>query len=123
MPSTPSRPIMPARLQLEKDNFNIDKRPDLYYEHLILKEMIRRSYITVPSDIRIYNWHDDLSPMKPIDEELRPPTLRQLMTTSYYFAKEIYDRMKLQGLDYLRQHGYNAQKVKNKRLNYEEKTY
>eukprot|EP00971_Amphidinium_carterae_P131928 2613251-Amphidinium_carterae.2 len=35
-----------------------------------------------------------------------------MMPTSYYLAKEFYDKMKYQDLDYLRRQGFHTQKIR-----------
>eukprot|EP00971_Amphidinium_carterae_P352688 6492703-Amphidinium_carterae.3 len=132
IPPTPSIPTMTARLRLMKENSKTaqPQTPDAYYEQRLLQEVIRRSYIQyhptsgyhkVTNEIRafydgfeLHNRHDDLSPLSPVkpidDDNIRPATMRQLMTISYDYGTEFYD--------YMRQQGFNA--IEMRRLNYEE---
>eukprot|EP00971_Amphidinium_carterae_P002891 56687-Amphidinium_carterae.1 len=53
----------------------------------------------VYDSFEIYNWHDDLSPVKTTEAEaLRSPAFRQLLTTPLEFATDFYDRIRHQSL-------------------------
>eukprot|EP00971_Amphidinium_carterae_P164674 3264733-Amphidinium_carterae.5 len=108
---TPSVSTLTPRLRLMKQNCaNVDdkKQPDAYYEQRLLQEAIRRRYILkkknlnqynpttgyrkATNEIRafydgfeIYNWHDQLSPATPIeDDRTRSSTMRSLLTICHY---------------------------------------
>eukprot|EP00971_Amphidinium_carterae_P278680 5532082-Amphidinium_carterae.1 len=49
----------------------------------------------VYDSFKIYKWHDELSPMKTREDETRQlPTFQQLLTMSFKYAVELYNRIR-----------------------------
>eukprot|EP00971_Amphidinium_carterae_P352784 6492730-Amphidinium_carterae.3 len=115
--------MLPARLRLRRESFALQGKAEAYNQQQLLPEFIRQSHIqfhptsgynkctelkAVYDSFKIYNWHDELSPVRAREDEApQPPNFRQLMTTSYHYASEFYNRMKGQSLQHLEQEGFN----------------
>eukprot|EP00971_Amphidinium_carterae_P303904 6038807-Amphidinium_carterae.3 len=136
-PQTPTQPALSSRLRLNKNNFvTAENKPDAYYESekKIPQVMIQRSYIRIlptmgyhratPEIVfqirefydgfEIYTFDDKFNPNKPINEvETKFTTLQQLLSISYSYAPDFFNTMKLQKMDYLRERGFDEEKVQH----------
>eukprot|EP00971_Amphidinium_carterae_P134796 2671377-Amphidinium_carterae.1 len=106
---------MQTVLKLRRDNFVQQGQDKTFLQQQLLQEFIRRTYIqhhptsgydegtdemkTVYDSYEIYNWHDELSPVKTREDEAgQLPTFRQLLTTSFTYAPEFYNLVRGQSL-------------------------
>eukprot|EP00971_Amphidinium_carterae_P171547 3400901-Amphidinium_carterae.1 len=131
VPQTPSIPTLIPRLRLKKENFANDdkKQTDTFYEQRLSQEAIRRSYIqylttgykatnkirTFYDGFELYNWHDQLSPVKAIeDDRTRSSIMRQLVTTSHHYTNKFYDRIRYQDLGYMKERSFDANEMRRR---------
>eukprot|EP00971_Amphidinium_carterae_P258292 5126931-Amphidinium_carterae.3 len=69
---------------------------------------IRRFY----DGFEIYNFNDKFNPQRPIDDSNDDPaTLQQVLTISYHYAPNFFNRMKNQKLDNLRRQGLDEKQI------------